>query len=199
MVCHHLRRLPILPLLAFVAVTSLGACSDANAPAAATPSGTPSDPGSGALTTSGPSGADPGGGGAGSGGTGVGVAPPANPTPVNPAADQPALVTPVPGRLNPHPVVPTALQASVDGHHVLVKVSWYGGVEPCSVLDSVVVKIDGTDIAVTPVEGASDLDAMCIEIAVLKATIVDLGDLAPGTYRIASPGSDAAAVEITIA
>jgi hypothetical protein len=188
MVCHHLRRLPILPLLAFVAVTSLGACSDANAPAAATPSGTPSDPGSGALTTSGPSGADPGGGGAGSGGTGVGVAPPANPTPVNPAAGQPA-----------HPVVPTALQASVDGQHVLVKVSWYGGVEPCSVLDSVVVKIDGTDIAVTPVEGASDLDAMCIEIAVLKATIVDLGDLAPGTYRIASPGSDAPAVEITIA
>jgi hypothetical protein len=122
-----------------------------------------------------------------------------NPTPVDPAAGQPVLVRPSPGRLNPHPVLPTALQASVDGRHVLVKVTWYGGVAPCSVLDSVTVKIDGSDIAITPVEGASDLDAMCIEIAVLKATIVDLGELQPGTYRIASPGSDAPPVEIAIA
>jgi len=100
--------------------------------------------------------------------------------------------------LNPHPVAPTALQASVDGRHVLVKVTWYGGVEPCSVLDSVVVKTEGNDISITPIEGASDLDAMCIEIAMLKATIVDLGDLEPGSYRIASPGSEATPIEITI-
>jgi hypothetical protein len=71
-------------------------------------------------------------------------------------------------------------------------------VEPCSVLDSVRVERSGTDIALTPVEGSSDPNAICIEVALLKATIVDLGDLEPGTYRISSPGSDAPPVVITI-
>ena len=39
---------------------------------------------------------------------------------------------------------------------------------------------------------------MCIEIAVLKATIVDLGDLEPGTYRITAPTGDAPALAVTI-
>lgn len=126
------------------------------------------------------------------------TSPPVDPTPVDPAAGQPTLVMPVPGRQNPHPVVPTDLQASVDGRHVLVKVTWYGGVEPCSVLDSVIVKVDGTDISITPVEGSSDATAICIEIAMLKATIVDLGELAPGTYHIGSPGSDVKPIEIVV-
>jgi hypothetical protein len=118
--------------------------------------------------------------------------------PIDPAAGKPALVIPLPGRQNAHPVVPIALEASVDGRHVLVKVTWYGGVEPCSVLDSVTVERSGTDIAITPIEGSSDPTAVCIEIAMLKATIVDLGDLEPGTYHIASPGSDVAPIEIVI-
>jgi hypothetical protein len=124
--------------------------------------------------------------------------PPLNPLPIDPAAGQPKLVRPQPGRANPHPVVAIAVQASVDGRHVLVKLTWYGGVEPCSVLDSVRVERSGTDIALSPVEGSSDPNAVCIEIALLKATIVDLGELEPGTYRILSPGSDAPPVEITI-
>jgi hypothetical protein len=124
--------------------------------------------------------------------------PPLNPLPIDPGAGQPMLVRLQPGRANPHPVVPIAVQASVDGRHVLVKLTWYGGVEPCSVLDSVRVERSGTDIALTPVEGSSDPNAICIEIALLKATIVDLGELEPGTYRILSPGSDAPPVEITI-
>jgi hypothetical protein len=139
-----------------------------------------------------------GGSSAGDPGTGVGNVPPLIPQPIDPAAGQPKLVRPQPGRANPHPVVPIAVQASVDGRHVLVKLTWYGGVEPCSVLDSVRVERSGTDIALTPVEGSSDPNAICIEIALLKATIVDLGELEPGTYRIMSPGSGAPPVEITI-
>ena len=53
-------------------------------------------------------------------------------------------------------------------------------------------------VALTPFEGASNLNVACIDIALLKATIVDLGDLDPGTYRILSPGSEAPPVEIAI-
>jgi hypothetical protein len=79
-----------------------------------------------------------------------------------------------------------------------VKVSWWSGVEPCNVLDSVKVDRSGTDIAISIIEGSSDLDAMCIEIAQLKATIVDLGDLEPGTYTISAPNSDATPIQVTI-
>ena len=70
--------------------------------------------------------------------------------------------------------------------------------EPCSVLDSITVVRSGNDIQVTPVEGASDANAMCIELALFKATIVDLGDLEPGTWRISSPGSVVPPVVLTI-
>jgi hypothetical protein len=120
------------------------------------------------------------------------------PTPVDPAAGQPAVVIPKPGQKNPHEVGATTLQASVDGRHVLVKVIWYSGVEPCNVLDS--IKVDRSDSVVTIglVEGSSDLDAICIEIAQLKATIVDLGDLAPGTWTIRASSGDAAPIQVTI-
>jgi len=193
MTTSHRRSTRSILVVAFAASLGLGACSTASGPATVPSSSAPfaSLPASD-LPTDGT-----GGGASGEPGTGLGGTP-ADPTPADPAAGQPALVTPVPGRVDPHPVVPTALQASVDGRRVLVKVTWYGGVEPCSVLDSVVVKRDGNDISITPVEGSSDKDAICIEIAMLKATIVDLGELEPGTYRIASPGSDIAPIEITI-
>ena len=123
---------------------------------------------------------------------------PVDPTPVDPGAGQPALVVPEPGRLNPHPVAPTLLQASVDGHHVLVKISWYGGVAPCSVLDSVRVDKGAGTIALTVIEGSSDLTAICPDLAMLKATIVDLGELEPGPWTISAPGSDAAPIQLTI-
>jgi hypothetical protein len=95
-------------------------------------------------------------------------------------------------------VAPARLETSVDGRHVLVKVSWWSGVAPCSVLDSVRVERSGSEISITPLEGVGDPDAMCIEIAQLKATIVDLGELEPGSYRVLAPTGDAAPVEFTI-
>ena len=41
-------------------------------------------------------------------------------------------------------------------------------------------------------------DQMCIEIAVYKGAVVDLGELEPGTYTITAFG-DAAPVEVTVA
>ena len=203
-ITHQLRR----PLLAGVAilVLTLGACNGTASPPVATTdpsaSASPAAPGSPGAAEPDPGGSDPsgtqpggGGGSAGDPGTGVGGGGGGQ---IDPGAGEPKIVTPLPGRLNPRPVAPTAIRASVDGRHVLVKLIWYGGVEPCSVLDSVKVERSGNDIALTPFEGASDQTAICIEIAMLKATIVDLGELEPGTYRIASPGSEAAPVQITI-
>lgn len=188
---------PFRPILALAMAAAIGltACSVGAAPSTLpsvdpTPSPRPSSPPADSV--------DPGGGGsAGNPGSGVGSGP-IDPRPVDPGTGQATLVTPIAGRANPHPVSPVALQASVDGRHVLVKVSWYGGVAPCSVLDSVAVERFGSEIAITPLEGSSDLNAMCIELAMLKATIVDLGELEPGTYRISSPRSTAPPVAITI-
>jgi hypothetical protein len=82
---------------------------------------------------------------------------------------------------------------------VLVKISWYGGVAPCSVLDSVHVDKGQKTIALTVIEGSSDQTAVCPDLAMLKATIVDLGELDPGPWTITAPGSDAAPIQLTIA
>jgi hypothetical protein len=53
-------------------------------------------------------------------------------------------------------------------------------------------------IVLTVVEGSSDPAAICAEIAMLKATIVDLGELEPGTWTITAPNSEAPPVMVTI-
>jgi hypothetical protein len=186
--------------LALVTGLSLAACGAATAPPASlSPEPTPSAPPANVTEPGGGgSSGQPGRGGSTDPNSGVGIDLPLNPTPIDPGAGQPTLVVPRPGQIDPHPVAPTSLQASVDGRHVLVKVTWYGGVEPCSILDSVKVERTGTDIAITPFEGRGPGDVMCIELAVEKATIVDLGELEPGTYRITAPNSDAPPIEVTV-
>jgi hypothetical protein len=140
-----------------------------------------------------------GGGSSGDPGTGAPiVGEPVAPTPVDPGANQPPLQVPKPGQRDPHPVAAQSLQASVDGRHVLVKITWYGGIAPCSVLDSVRVERGAGTIALTVIEGSSDPGAVCAEIAMLKATIVDLGELAPGSWTITAPSGAAAPIELTI-
>jgi len=121
-----------------------------------------------------------------------------DPPPVDPAAGQPTIVIPKAGQKNPHPVGAATLEASVDGRHVLVRVTWYSGVEPCNVLDSVRVERSGANVAITVIEGASRLDVACIEIAQLKATIVDLGELEPGAHTISAPSGDARPIQVAI-
>ena len=105
---------------------------------------------------------------------------------------------PHPGTINPHPVSVESIDARADGRHVTAKLTWTSGVEPCYVLDSVVVSKDGTTIDLTVVEGSSDPGAICIEIAKTKSTIVDLGELEPGTYTIAATNSQIPPVSVTV-
>jgi hypothetical protein len=185
----------LLVLIALVALAA-AACTGSSGAASSDPSGVASEPPHDLPTTVEPGGS--GGGSSGSAGSGTVVNPPGQIDPVGPAPGQAKLVRPSPGQKDLRPVAPTKLEASVDGRHVLVKVSWYSGVEPCNVLDSVKIERAGSDIAITPVEGTGPGDAICIEIAELKATIVDLGDLDAGSYRILAPTGDAPALEITI-
>ena len=168
-----------LILAGLAAVLTLGACAAAAAPSTS-PAPSASPPAS-------PSPVLPGGGGS-SGDPGTGIGAPVDPAPVDPGMGQPTLVVAKPGQLDPRPLPASKLEATVDGRRVLVKATWTSGVEPCNVLDSVVVDRSGTDISITIVEGPRDPNAMCIEIAMFKATIVDLGELEPGAYTISSPG-----------
>jgi hypothetical protein len=169
--------------LALLATLSLAiaACSSGGA-ASAPPTGSPpaskqpnpSDPD---ASVTGPT--DPGtGGGIGGGGDNI--------------------VIPKPGTMDPHPVSVEAIEPNIDGRHVTVKLTWTSGVEPCYVLDSVVISRDGNDIALTVVEGAGEEGAICIEIAQTKSTIVDLGELEPGDYTISATDSDIPPVTITV-
>ena len=108
------------------------------------------------------------------------------------------LVLPHPGQLDVHNVSVEELTARVEGRRVIVNASWWSGVEPCYVLDSVAVKVDGTSITVSVREGSSARDAMCIEIAMHKVTVIDLGELEPGRYTIAADKGDARPIEVTV-
>lgn len=184
------------PLVLIVAASlAIAACSSAAAPSSAGTSGpsAPASPGPSAGASepvtsqpstnpddpvTGPSNPGPGGGlGSGDGGK---------------------LVIPHPGTINPHPVSVESIDARADGRHVTAKLTWTSGVEPCYVLDSVVVSKDGTTIDLTVVEGSADQTAVCIEIAQAKSTIVDLGDLEPGTWTINATNSQIPPVTITV-
>ena len=148
----------------------LGACS---ASGAATPSPTPIPPE--APVTS-----PPDGGG------------------INPGLPQPQFVSPKPGQLATHPVTVAALTPTVDGHRVTVRADWVSGVEPCNVLDRVEVVNDGTIFTVALFEGSSDLNVACIEIAAYKATLIDLGELAPGSYVVQAADGAAPPASFTV-
>ena len=190
---------PFPALVTLLVFSTLAACSGAAAPSASPQPYSP--PSAAPIASQPPASGDPGNaaGGGTSGDPGTGIGGPAGPTPVDPGAGQPALVIPKPGQLDPRPVSPQRLQASVDGRHVLVKITWTSGVEPCYVLDSVKIQRSGMTIALTVFEGSSDPNAMCIEIAMVKATIVDLGELDPGTWTITAPKGEAAPITLAIA
>ena len=128
---------------------------------------------------------------------GVGGVNPGNPG--NPGNPEPTIVTPVAGVTGVHGVSAVKLEASVSGSNVAARVAWWSGVEPCYVLAGVKVAQEGRTITLTVTEGsAAAADTMCIELGVYKATIVDLGELEPGTWTIAADG-EAPPVEVTVA
>lgn len=155
------------------------------------------------MPTAPANGSEPGGGGGGvpgnpgdpgAGGGGV-VDPGAGGAPDD---SQATMVTPVAGLFGIHDVGAAGLRATVDGRRVSVTVTWWSGVEPCSVLAGVDVARDGSAFNLTIREGSAARNVACIEIAVLKATIVDLGELDPGTYTIRAFG-DLPPIEVLVA
>jgi hypothetical protein len=111
---------------------------------------------------------------------------------------QPTLVIPKPGQANVHDVSIEQLTARVAGRHVVLNARWWSGVEPCNVLDSVAITRTAQTITVSVREGSGKGDTMCIDIAMLKVTPIDLGDLEPGDYTIAALQGPAPAVAITV-
>jgi hypothetical protein len=217
------RRRPLAGALVLLTLT-LAACSSAAGPSPSSPpeGGNPSPeptptavPGDGSAdpgdTTGGPGGGtgggtDPGAGGGGSGGNpGTGILPPGIVFPVAPVPDEGLLgnavyLTPTDGLLNPRNVNVQLVRAGVgaDGH-TYVDLRWYSGVAPCNMLDSVTVVRDDTakTVRLTVVEGSGPGDAMCIEIAELHATAVDLGVLDAGKWTISAEG-DAPAITLDV-
>ncbi len=108
------------------------------------------------------------------------------------------LVTPRPGVIDPRPVAVQRVGASLEGGRVVVRLDWVSGVEPCSVLASVGIARDGATFTLTVYEGPTDLGVACIEIAMYKATLVDLGALPAGAYVVRAVPGDAPAVTIVV-
>lgn len=190
-------------LLAGSLALILVACSGsaASAPPDRTPSPTPTP----VPTQPGDPGRDPGGnqgGGTDPGNPGNGgiVVPNPNPDPGVVDPGEPQLVEPVAGARMIRDGSASDVRAAVVGRRVTVQVAFWDGVEPCHVLAGVDVARDGNTITLTVKLGAgpeAGPDVACIEIAVLKATIVDLGELEPGTYTIVAVG-DAAPIEVVV-
>jgi hypothetical protein len=107
-------------------------------------------------------------------------------------------VDPRPGQLDVHPVAIDTLSANVDGRHVVVTANWTSGVEPCYVLDTIIVDQGDHAFTVTLREGHGPGDNVCIEIAMLKATKVDLGELEPGTWTISDGQGVAAPIKVVV-
>ncbi len=179
---------------------STGRPTPAASPTASAPALTPvpgaTDGGSGSAEPGAPSSDGPVSGGGSDGNTGSGTG--SGPGIVDPGQPEPTIVTPVAGLSGVHSIGATKLDAATNGRDLAVRVSWWSGVEPCNVLAGVDVARDGTTFTLTVREGsAAPPDTACIEIAQYKATVVDLGELEPGTYTITAFG-DAPAVTVTI-
>lgn len=189
-----------LPLTLIIAACSAAAAptpSPATPTARPTPTAVPGEGGSGE-----PGGGSGGniGGGSEPGNPGDGIVFPFPPVPGDdPLLGDATVVEPKAGTLNPHPINVQLVRATVQDGHVIVEARWYSGVEECYPTDSVQVDIDedAKTIKVTVLEGSAAGDVICIEIAVLKATAVDLGALAAGTWTISAEG-DAEPIELEV-
>jgi hypothetical protein len=159
----------------------LAACSGAAGPTAA-PSSSPSAPPSASPAEPSPS--DGAGGGASADPNfGVGAKP----------------IIPKPGQaIDIHPVAAEQLAARVEGNKIIVKALWTSGVEPCTILDSIVVNKGEGTYTITLQEGSSPQEIACIAIAEQHVTEFEIPDVAPGTWTIKDSGGLAQPVEVTV-
>jgi hypothetical protein len=174
--------------IAALAAVLLAACNGAAPSLEPTPAPTPTAvPGIGGGNIGNPVGAPPPGGIVDPGGG------------LDPILGQAQLVTATAGLVNQHPVSVQLVRASTGASGVTAELRWWSGVAPCSALDSVQIAKDDAakSIKLTVIEGSGEGDVACIDIAQLKATTIDLGKLAAGTWRISAEG-DAPAITLEV-
>lgn len=108
------------------------------------------------------------------------------------------LTLPKPGQLDARDISAELLEAQVVGRSVTLRITYTSGTEPCYVLDTVVVTPGDRAFAITLREGHGPADVVCIEIAKQKHTIVELGELDPGSYTISDTTGGAAPIEVVV-
>ncbi len=156
----------------------LAACSTGATPA--TPSAAPSvDPTGGAPD-------------------GTVTSPPDDGSVLDPGQGGGKLVVPRPGQLDVHPVAADSLAARVDGRTIIVTATWTSGVEPCYVLDTILVEKGADTYTITLREGHGPGDVMCIEIAEQHRTEFEIPDVPSGTWTIQDAGGRAAPIQVTV-
>jgi hypothetical protein len=190
------RTLPAV-LLTILTVTACGAAAGPSPSPAATPAPTPTAvPGNGGAGVGG--GGAVGGGGGGNVGGGGGIVDPGPGG--DPILGQATFVGPTAGLINQHPVSVQRVRAVADDRGATAELRWWSGVPPCNALDSVRIDKDeaARTIRLTVIEGSGRGEVACIDIAQLKATLVDLGKLAAGTWTISAEG-DAPAIQLEVA
>ena len=118
---------------------------------------------------------------------------------VDPILGQASFVTPTAGLIDQRPVSVHLVRATADAAGATAELRWWSGVAPCNALDSVQVEKDEASrtIKLTVIEGSGRGDMACIDIAQLKATVVDLGVLAAGMWTISAEG-DAPAISLEV-
>jgi hypothetical protein len=109
------------------------------------------------------------------------------------------IVVPKPGQLGVHPISAQALSALVNGRRVVVSVAYASGVEPCNVLDSILVRTGPASFEITLREGHGTGGGVCIDLAEFKRALVDLGELDPGTYTITDGTGSAKPISVEVA
>lgn len=117
---------------------------------------------------------------------------------VPPLEGEPKIVVPRPGQIDVREIAAESLHAAVDGRSVTLAIDWWSGVEPCSILDSIVVATGDGSFAVTLREGRGPEEVACIAIAEQHRAFVELGELEPGTYTIRDAAGGAPPIEVTV-
>lgn len=186
----------LVPLLAAFLFAACSAAAGPSPTSVPTPEPTP-------TAVPGPGGVGGGSGGGSGGNVGGGGVPPGGIVDpgggIDPILGQAHFVSPTVDLINQHPVSVQHIRAAADAMGATAELRWWSGVAPCSALDSVQVDKDETarTIRLTVIEGSGKGDVACIDIAELKATVVDLGVLAAGRWTISAEG-DAPAVPLDI-
>lgn len=107
-------------------------------------------------------------------------------------------VVPKPGQLDVRPIEAESLTAEADGSSIVVTATWWSGVEPCNVLDTVVVDQEDGGWTITLREGHGPEDVACIALAEQHRTTFEIPNVSPGTYTIRDGAGGPAMVEVTV-